>query len=166
MEPLSLAVFIISAMLLLGIAAYTVYAQQTSLAELRFDTQMSMEDRRYLHRRVVRRWFIAAALVLLAAFLIGWIFIEPNLDAIQPQEPEAKLTETEKDTLRLTTLYVIGGLLTLMVVMVLAGYDMLATAHFGNRHRRQLADARREALHEEVERILKDRHGLNGESRH
>ena len=166
MEPVTLAVVCTLALALLGMAGFTVYSQQQALANLRTDTEMSMEDRRYLYRRIVRRWFIAALLVVLVAFLVGWIFVEPNLDAMHPDEPEAKLTDREKDTLRLTTLYVIGGLLALMLVLLLACYDMLATARYGNRHRRQLADARREALHEEVDRILRDRHGLNGERRH
>ena len=166
MDLAPLTVVIALAVLLVGIAVYVVYSQQRTLAQLRASTGLSREDRRYLYRQVVRRLFSAVLWVMLAAFLVGWIFLEPTFDTIQPREPDPQLTDADKETLRLMTMYVIGGVLVLMLVMVLAVYDLLATARFGARHRRQLIDDRREALHEEVERILRDRHGLNGESRH
>ena len=162
MEPLELAFGIGLALLLVAVASYFGYRQQQTLKQLRHDTDLSLDDRRYLHRQVVRRLFNSALLIVLAAFLAGWYFLEPDLEGLRPADPAAELPESAKQSLRFLTLYWITALLVFLVVMVLAVYDMLATARFGARHRRQLVDDRRAALQDEVERLQRDRHRLNG----
>jgi hypothetical protein len=162
MEPLELTFGIGLTMLLVAVACYFGYRQQQTMQQLRHDTDMSLDDRRYLYRQVVRRLFSSALMLVLAAFLIGWYFLEPDLQALRPADPAAELTEEAKQSLRFLTFYWIATLMVFLVVVVLAVYDMLATARFGARHRRQLADDRRTALKEEVERLQRDRHRLNG----
>jgi hypothetical protein len=162
LEPLELTLGIALSLLLVAVAVYFGRRQRQTLQQLRHDTDMSLDDRRYLHRQVVRRLFSSALMLVLAAFLVGWYFFEPDLQALRPVDPAADLTEEAKQTLRFLTFYWIATLLVFLVLVVLAVYDMLATARFGARHRRQLVDDRRATLKNEVERLQRDRHRLNG----
>jgi hypothetical protein len=157
-------VVVVLAVLLCGVAGYVVHGQRQTQALLARTPELSAEDRRYLHRQVVRRLFSAVLLIALAAFLVGWQFLEPSLEAIAPADAELRreLTESEKNHIRMLAVYVAGGLLVFLGVMMLAIYDLFATARYGARHRRQLEDDRREALLAEVERLRRDRTGLNG----
>jgi hypothetical protein len=162
MEPLELTFGIGLTVLLIAVAVYFGCRQWQTLQQLRHDTDMSLDDRRYLHRQVVRRLFSSALMLVLAAFLVGWYFLEPDLQALRPVDPAAGLTEDAEQTLRFLTFYWIATLLVFLILVVLAVYDMLATARFGARHRRQLVDDRRATLKDEVERLQRDRHRLNG----
>ncbi len=160
MEPLELTFGIGLIVLLVAVAGYFGYRQRQTMQQLRHDTDLSQDDRRYLYQQVVRRLFSSVLMLVLAAFLVGSYFLD--MDAIRPVDAAGELTESAKQSLRLITFYWIATLLVFLVVVVLAIYDMLATARFGARHRRQLADARRAALKDEVERLQRDRHRLNG----
>jgi uncharacterized membrane protein len=162
MEPLELTFGIGLTVLLVVVAVYFGYCQQRTLIQLRHDTDLSLDDRRYLHRQVVRRLFGSVLMLVLAAFLIGWYFLEPDLQALWTDDVGAELTENAKQSLRFLTYYWIAALMVFLVVVVLAVYDMLATARFGARHRRKLVDDRRATLKDEVERLQRDRHRLNG----
>jgi hypothetical protein len=151
------------AAVLVGIAIYFGVRQRHTLTLLRHDTQMSLEQRRYLHQQAVRRLVNSVFLIVLAGFLVGWIFLEAHLKDLQPAEPVDAPPESAKQSLRLLTGYWIVILLVLLCVMLIAVLDLVATARYGARQRRQLLDDRRAALEEEVERLRRDRHGLNGE---
>jgi hypothetical protein len=157
--PMSIAL----AGLLVVIAVYFGYCQQQMLAQLRLDTDLPADDRRYLHRQAVRRLINSVLLLVLAGFFIGWCFIGPQAKELLQAEPGAEIPQEAKDSLRLVAAYVIGGLLLVLVVLVIAVVDLFATARYGARHRRQLVNDRRAALHAEVERLRRDRQGLNGE---
>jgi hypothetical protein len=161
-DPLELTLGIGLAGLLVAVAGYFAWKQQQTLQQLRHDTELTFDDRRYLHRQVVRRLFSSALLVVLAGFLIGWYFLEPDMDTLKPVDAAAELTENAKEALRFFAYYWIAALLVFLVVLVLAVYDMLATARFGARQRRQLEEERRATLNAEVERLQRDRHRLNG----
>jgi hypothetical protein len=163
MDLVELTFVIALAGLLVGIAVYFALRQTQTLRQLRHDPELSIEDRRYLYRQVVRRLVGSALLLVLAAFLIGCVFLlEPGLESLRPANPDAEVPQSAKDSLRPWALYVIGGLLVLLMLMILAVYDLFATARFGARHHRQLEDDRRAVLQAEVERFRRDRHGLNG----
>ena len=78
MDPLELTLGMGLAGLLVGVAGYFTYRQQQTLQQLRHDTELTLDDRRYLHRQVVRRLFSSVLLVVLAGFLVGWFFLEPD----------------------------------------------------------------------------------------
>jgi len=162
-DPLELTLGIGLAGLLVAVAGYFAYRQQQTLRQLRHDTDLSLDDRRYLHRQVVRRLFSSVLLVILAGFLAGWYFLEPDMEALSgPVNPAGEIPESAKEALRFFAYYWIAAMLVFLVVLVLAVYDILATARFGARHRRQLAEDRRATLEAEVERLQRDRHRLNG----
>jgi hypothetical protein len=161
-DPIELTVGISLAVLLVVVAVSFAFKQRQTLARLRHDTGLSLDDRRYLYRQVVRRLLSCLLLLALAAFLVGWFFLESGFEGMEPIEPGAAVTDSAKDSLWLRAYYVIGGLLLLMAVMALAVVDLLATARFGARHRRLLEEDRRAVLQAEVERLRRERHGLNG----
>jgi hypothetical protein len=164
LDPIALVASIALAALMLAIAIYITMRQRQTLAHLRRDSGLSLEDRRYLHRRAVMRLVSAAFLCILAFLVVGGVVLEGNLTDLHPEEPVVPPPESAKDSLRLLAAYWMGTVLVLMVVMVLAVFDWFATARYGARQRRQLLEESREALAAEVERIRRDRHGLNGES--
>jgi hypothetical protein len=161
-DPVELTLGIGLAGLLVAVAGYFAYRQQQTLQQLRHDTDLTNDDRRYLHRQVVRRLFSSVLLVVLAGFLVGWYFLEPDMDALRPVDPAAEMPESTKESLRFFAYYWIAAMLVFLVVLVLAVYDILATARFGARQRRQLDEDRRNTLKAEVERLQRDRHRLNG----
>jgi hypothetical protein len=160
-DPVELTVGIALAVLLVGVAVYFAYRQQQTLKQLGQDTELSADDRHYLYRQVVRRLFGSVLMIVLAGFLVGWYFL-PDMEALRPAEPDAEMPESVKQALRILTYYWIAALMVFLVVLVLAVYDMLATARYGARHRRQLVDDRRAALKADIERLQRDRHRLNG----
>jgi hypothetical protein len=164
-DPLELIAGIGLAGLIVAIAVYFAVQQRKTMAMLRHDTTMSLDDRRFWHRQVVRRMAGSVLLFLFAAMLVGWLFLAPSLEAMRPPEPREDMPESAKETLRLLTGYVIAAMLVFGLALLIAVLDALATLRYGARHRRLLENDRRAALAEEVERLQRDRHGLNG-SRH
>ncbi len=165
MDPLELSAGMVLAGLIVAIAVYFALQQRETIAMLRRDTELSPADRRYWYRRVVRRLISAALLCIFAAMLIGHFFLWPSLDSLRPDAPVAEVPENAKESLRFFTGYWIAAMLVFGLALLLAVLDALATMRYGARHRRLLENDRRAALAEEVERLQRDRHGLNG-SRH
>ena len=165
MDPLELSFGIALTGLIVAIAVYFALQQRKTLAMLRHDTGLSLDDRRFWHQQVVRRVVSSVLLFLFAAMLVGWLLLAPGLDALRPPEPVEEMPESTKESLRFFVGYVIATLLVFGLVLLVAVIDLLATARYGARHRRLLENDRRAALAEEVERLQRDRHGLNG-SRH
>jgi hypothetical protein len=162
-DSLELSLCLSLAALLVAIAGYFAYRQWQTLRQLRQDRQLSRDDRGYLYRQIVRRIFNSALLLILAGFLVGWAFLEPDMQSLRPADPAAEMPESAKQTLRFITFYWIGALLVFLVVVVLAVSDLLATARFGARRVRQLEDDRRDALKAEVDRLRHDHRQLNGD---
>ncbi len=163
MDPVEITLGIGLAVLLVVVAVYFAFRQRQTFRQLRSDTTLSLDDRRYLYKQAVRRTASSALLFLLAGFIVGWFFLEPALEELRPAGPVAELPESSKESLRLLTYYWIVALLVFLAVVLLAVYDLFATARFGARHHRQLEDARRAALQAEVERIRRERRGRNGD---
>jgi cell division protein FtsB len=165
-DPAALTFGFALAALLIGIAIYFGLQQRKTLALLRHDIEMPRADRVYLHRQVVRRLINSVLLVVLALLLIGGLFLQPSLQDLNPgepvAEPGAKLPANARDSLNLLSAYWIGFLLVFLAMMVMAVLDLVSTARYGAQQRRQLEDDRRDALAAEVERLRRDRHGLNG----
>ena len=165
MDLLELSSIIALAGLLVGITVAFALQQRSTMAMLRYDTALSREDRRYWLGRVVRRLFGSLMLLVFAGMLVGWIFLWPSLEALRPAEPVDEMPENVKESLRFLTGYWIVAMLVFGMALLAAVLDALATMRYGARHRRLLENDRRQALAEEVARLQRDRHGLNG-SRH
>jgi hypothetical protein len=159
--PVAMIPSIVMAALLVAIAVYFGMRQRQTIAMLRHDTRLSRDDRGYLHRQAVRRLLNSALLIALAGFLVGGVFLEAGLD-LHPVEPIDEPSESAKASVQLLVGYWITALMVLLGVMVVAVFDLVATARYGARQRRQLEDDRRAALQAEVERLRRDRRGLNG----
>ena len=162
MDPVELTYALGLAVLLIAIAVFFALRQRQTLAILRHDTEMATDDRRFLHRQVVRRLMSSALLFLLGPLLLGGFLLEANLKELHPPEPLAEMPESAKESFRLLTGYWIATLLVFLTIMVLAVFDLVATARYGARKRRQLVEDRRAALEADVDRLQRDRHRLNG----
>ncbi len=166
MDPVALSFSIGLAALLIGIAIYFGLRQRQTLADLRHDTSLARDDRHYLHRQVVRRLVNSALLCLLGLMLVGGLILDANLKELHPDEPIAEpaveLPENVKESLRLLAGYWIAFMMMFLMMMLLVVFDMIATARYGARKRRQLEDERRATLADEVKQMRRDRHGLNG----
>ena len=166
MDPLELSAIIGLAGLLVAIAVTFALAQRGTFAMLRYDTELSHDDRRYWLGRAVRRLVGSVLLLIFAGMLVGWIFLWPSLEALRPAEPMDEMPENVKESLRYLTGYWIAAMLVFGLALLVAVLDALATMRYGARHRRLLENDRRAALAEEVERLQRDRHGLNGSRHH
>jgi hypothetical protein len=160
-NPVELVLGVGLAGLLVGVAIYYAWRQRRVTRQVRFDSDLSLEDRRFLHRQTIRRITCSVLMIGLAAMLVGWFFLEPDLRAIRPVAEGAKMTDDERESLQFITAYVIFALFLFMAIMVLALLDVMATARFARRHQRQLEQNRREVLAAEVSRMRQQRHELN-----
>jgi uncharacterized iron-regulated membrane protein len=151
---------------LVGLAVYFGRRQFQTLRRLSTPEAGGADERRYLRMQAYRRLFCSALMLLLAAFLLGWLFLDNQYNEIREQvalnnrnDPAQPRTPEQESFLRLFSTYWIVALLVLMVLVALAGLDFWATARFGlNQHRRLQAD-QRALLQQETAQRRRDRNG-------
>jgi hypothetical protein len=159
MNPSELAFGGLLVLALLGMAGYYAWRQRHTLRLLR-DPSLSPEDRVYLQGQVRRRMMSSVLMVVLAAMMITWYFLAGRLGDIQPPaDPAAKLEAEQKESLRFMILYWVVALLVLFGILILAAFDLVATARFGRRHQRQLDADRRATLERDVATYRQQRNG-------
>ena len=148
------------ASVLVFVAVYFGLRQRRTFAQLRADTEMDAEERSYLARQMRRRLLCSALLVVLAALLIGGLFLDDRARALAPPEGEP-LSQEAKDELRFLIYYWISALLVLMAALFLASWDFLATARYGFSRHKQLEHERRTMLEIEAANLRRRRQELN-----
>ena len=138
------------ALIILAVAAYFIWMQWRTLHVVRTDPKMPADQRRYLVRQCMRRLFGSIVLILLAALLMGSLFLpyNPSLEPLEKLPPEEQ--ELAKGTFRFVISYWITLLMLVMVVMALAVFDLWATARHGMRQQKQLLQEHQEALEAEL----------------
>jgi hypothetical protein len=138
---------------LVGLAGYFGRQQLRTLRGLNPETQ-GPDERRYLRTQAYRRLCCSILMLVIAGFLIAWLFVEPHF---QPDIDAA--SEDRKELVQGLAMYWIAPLVVLMVLLVLATMDFWATARFGlNQHRKLLAD-RRTMLEEQIAKRRQERNG-------
>ncbi len=147
------------ASILLFVAMFFGWRQRRGSVLLRHDRDMPDDERRYLTRQIRRRVVCSVLLAIFAGFLFGWLYLEPRLPAA-PAEGEA-ITQVAKDELRFLTYYWITALFVLLVILVLASWDLLATARYGFQRHQQLEQDRRAMLEMEAANLRRRRQELN-----
>ena len=150
------------AALLVVLAVYYGWRQAQSLRAMSRDASMAFDERMYLVRQATRRICTSVLMLVIAGFLVVWFFLDhsampPDL-AAQGDRP---MTAAEKDAVRFVGLYWISALLVLFVIVVLAVFDLWATARFGYERRKRLEEAKRAALAAELAQIRQRRAELN-----
>jgi hypothetical protein len=136
---------IVLAVVLLALAAVFTWRQKRSLRALRELTSLSPEDHRYHRNQAWRRIAYAVLMVGCVALIIGWFFLEEQLNK----------------SLELFTLYWITVLLLVLAMILLAVFDFWAIARFGIRHHRQIQEDRRAMLESHAARLRSQRNGHN-----
>ncbi len=133
---------------LVGLAGFYAGRQVLLLRRVPADPQAWGEEGVYLRRQAWRRLVCCGVMVLLAILLLGaLLFLEAPAqqlaDRVDEEGPEAAEGPEQKDFVNLYTYYWIGFLLLLLLLVVLAGFDLWAVRRFGLRQLRRLQDDRR-----------------------
>jgi hypothetical protein len=142
--PEGIAVGLFIAAVLMAVAVYYAGRQQATLEQLRFNTALAKDERRYLLKRSWRRLFGSLLLVVLALMLVGALFL--NYDP----PPNDADREAYKQSIRYVFAYVLTMLLVVMAILVVAIFDFWATARFGVEQRKQLVQEHQERLTAEL----------------
>ncbi|MCI0680738.1 MAG: hypothetical protein L0Y71_01425 [Gemmataceae bacterium] len=148
------------ATILVVVAVYFGWRQRSTLAQLRHDVHIAPEDRLYYVRQIRRRLICSVLLVLLAGMVVGWFLLNRDVAALRPAAGEP-LTEEAKASIRFIATYWIVALGLVLVILVLACFDFMATARFGMRRMRQLENDRRTILEMEAAKLRRRRQEMN-----
>lgn len=135
---------------LCGVAVYFLVRQQQTLRGARADPAMPAEQRAYLMRQFQRRLFGSILLFLLAAMLVGSLFLdyEPLRQPIEEVPPAQQ--EAAKQAVRVISIYWMVFLMLLMAVMALAVFDFWATARFSVQQQKLLFQQHQDMLEAEL----------------
>lgn len=147
---------------LLGTAAYVAWRQIQILREVAGNDNLPTDERDHLRSRARRRLATCVLLLLLAGWLGGFLFLEPQaqqfLELVR-ENPELK--EEQKPFWRFYGWYVIGGLLALLVLVGIAGVDLMAVRRHGQRQYQKLREDRRAMIERQAARLRQERNGHN-----
>jgi cytochrome bd-type quinol oxidase subunit 2 len=167
METAQLMAYVIAAGLLV-LAWYFGRQQLLSLRQLRTDAAVSPEDRRYARNQAWLRLGCCGLMLVLAglvagAYASGMEHRATELGrAIQAQRDrgeEVQLTPEQQAFRRLWASYWIAVLLLLLVILILAGIDIVGIWRYRRRHLREIAAERREVIQEQVAILRSRRNG-------
>lgn len=139
---------ILIALVLSAAAAYFAMTQWRVLQTL--DAKLAADQRRYLIKQCWRRLFGSVVMILLAAMLVGSVFLD--YDPLAGRAGEFEIDrEAAKPAVRFLSFYLMTMMLLLMVILTLAVFDFWATARHGVRQQKQLFLEHQEMLAAELE---------------
>lgn len=128
--------------------------------------ELSIADQRYYRWSLGRRIAGCTLLFILAAMVYGiYAFdIASGLDQLRHQAEKVKdgkpqLSDEQVAFVLNSWRYVIGLLMLVMVLFVLAGWDIYAIRRFGRRHRQRIRDDRRAMLERQLPILYAERRG-------
>jgi hypothetical protein len=160
LNPFELAFGIVLVVILIGLALYFAWRQVQTMRQLRGQSEVTDEDRRYYRAQAWRRLTGCLLMLVLAGVLIGSYFLEPEYRRITEDRDKATPIKAEdQDFLRQFTVYWVVALALVFFFVVFAMLDLLATLKYGIRKQRQLRTEHRAALEAEVRRIRQQRNG-------
>lgn len=160
MNPLELAVGGALAVVLLLVAVFLGTRVRTVRRTLRERTDLSTDERIYLHGQVRRRTWCVVLLVALALLFVGSYFLEPTVRELAP-EGEQKMTEAQRSRINFFAFYWGSAVVMLFFLLGAAFFDAIATAKFGMGQRRRLEESHRQELEAEAARLRQRRAELN-----
>jgi hypothetical protein len=120
------------------------------------------EDRGYLRRQAWRRLACSGLMVLLAGLLVGWYWLGGNsrmLELLYQAQEDGHAGPEQRQALNWLLVYVTAVMSVLLLLVVLALFDVLAIRRFGMRHYRQIQADRRAMIEQEVSRLRGGRNG-------
>lgn len=148
------------ACVLVFVALFFGWRQRRTMQTLRAEPFMADVERTYLAAQVRRRLVCSALLVVFAAFLVGWLFLQHRIGDLKPPEGQP-VSEEAKEELWFLTFYWIAALSVLMAILVLATWDFIATARFGFARHKQLEQDRQAMLEDEAAKLRRRRTEMN-----
>jgi hypothetical protein len=163
-NPLEFTFGLVMVLLLVALAGFFAWRQRQTLQALRRQTELDLDERRYLQAQAMRRLLCSGLMLLLAGLLIGSWFFEPGYQEVTQSgrtaaaNAQPNLKPEERDFLQNFTFYWILILLVLFVFAVVATLDIRATLRYGLDRHRQLEQDHRAALEAHV-RQLRERNG-------
>jgi hypothetical protein len=155
---------IVLVVILLGVSAYFSRQQWLTLKRLRTESPEKIEDRHFLRAQAYRRLVCCGLMVLFAGLLVGSWFLEPEYqrlihDPRPTDEPAPKLHPDDRFFLRFFTFYWVFALLVMVALFFVAFFDLRAILREGYRKHRQLREAQKAVLEEEVRQYRKEGNG-------
>ncbi len=157
--------FVLAFALAFGVAALSVFyafRQLQVLRRLREHSDLPTEETRRERRQCWRR-LVSSGLLLIMAVLIAaaqlWLESPADRFAKNRDASNLPLSETEVPFLRLYTGVWIAILLLLLIVIMLAAFDLWAIRRFGRLQHRKLRDDRRAMIARQLQRLRKERNG-------
>jgi uncharacterized protein HemX len=151
---------------LLGLAGYFGWQQVRTLRGLKAPAGVDADNRFYLRSQAYRRLFCSLLMVVLAAQLVGWLFLEATDQELQRElraaraiDPAAPPSQEQKAFAQIFVLHMSAGLFVLLMLLVLATMDFWATARYGLSQHRKLQADHRALLKKEVDKHRQERNG-------
>src|SRR5262249_49402384 len=149
---------------LLSLGGYYGWKQVRALRHLRGQRDLPPPDRRYHYTQASLRLVSCALLVILASLIGGSYLLgmEKAADQIvQPadgEKPELNAEQKKEFLNKYTTLWS-AALVVLMLLLLLAAYDLWAIRRYGLRHHRQIQADRQAMIEQEISIIRTQRNG-------
>ena len=158
---------ILLVILLVALAGYYAWRQVQTLRGLREAQESPPDEQRYLRRRAWRRLFGSLFMVVLAVLLGGMMaFLEKPANELaefsEAARERGEAPQLDPDQRHFGLLYgywIIALLLSLLAMLTMAFFDMLATRRFGLRQFRRIQGDRRAMIEREVARLRQERNG-------
>jgi hypothetical protein len=153
--------------LLLALAGYYAWRQVQTLRGLRDAQESAPDERSYLRRRAWRRLFGSLFMVVVAGLLGGMmLFLEERAneltqigEAARARGEEPRLDADQRQLTLLYGYWIIALLLSLLAMLTMAFFDMLATRRFSLGQLRRIQGDRRAMIEREVARYRQERNG-------
>jgi ABC-type Fe3+ transport system permease subunit len=148
-------------LLLVGLSLYFGRHQVVALRKLRETPDLPVEEMTYERRKAHRR-LVSCALMMILAILLAVLlsFADPTQRLADAQEAfRREYSDEEKLLMRIWAGTLIAALLVLLIVLVLAGIDLLSTRRYGLTQYRKLQADRRAMIERQANRMRRDRNG-------
>jgi hypothetical protein len=148
------AVLLLMSAVSIGIAVVSLRNQVRTWRRLRTES-LASDDRRYLRGVCQRRTMTAVLLLALGGMLAGAHFTGGldelvRIARLDQQDPPAKPTEEDRETVKSLALYWIVVLGLLFFVIVLAVVDYAATSLYGRQQLRRIQHEQRALLERDL----------------
>jgi hypothetical protein len=150
---------------LVGAAAFFFWRQRRLFREAAND-DLPREERAYPRGRAWRLLFCAGLMVMLAVWIAGSLFIEGPAEKIAQESVAARargekfdLSPEQRTFLRFYGWYWIGGLLVLLVLVGIAGVELMAVRRHARQQFKKLKDDQRAMIARQAARLRRDRNG-------
>jgi hypothetical protein len=153
---------------MLGLAFYFGRQQMQTLRRLRAPNDLPAEDVVDLRRQARFRVVGCVLLVVLGAQVGGaYVFgleasvrqLGEQMDALRREHGEVNLDADQQRLRSFYGIYWIAALIVLLLIVLLAAYDIWAIRRYGRRHRQKIDAERRAMLEGQVARFRSQRNG-------